>query len=81
MALYVKNAEVDALAERLAARRNISKTEAVRLALQNELARGQSGAALVDAGLAFCRDLLRRTPAVNPQAADKAFIDSLYEGD
>ncbi|HEX4765524.1 MAG TPA: type II toxin-antitoxin system VapB family antitoxin [Lichenihabitans sp.] len=32
MALYVKSAEVDALAERLAARKRVSKTEAVRVA-------------------------------------------------
>ncbi len=79
MALYVKSAEVDALAERLATRRRVSKTEAVRVALQNEWDREQASDDLVEVAVAFCRDLRARAPMFNPEAAGKDFIDSLYE--
>ena len=80
MALYVKNADVDAMAVRLAALKRTSKTEAVRLALSHELERSQSGPEMVEAGVAFCR---RVRAGIQPggQPADKAFIDSLYEVD
>ena len=39
MPLNIRNEEVNRLAEKLAARRHISKTDAVKLALQNELRR------------------------------------------
>ncbi len=81
MALYVKNAEVDALAERLATRRGVTKTEAVRRALQNELDRERYDPDLVKAGLSFCRNLLRRAPSFRAEAANKEFIDSLYESE
>lgn len=79
MALYIKNAEVDGLAERLAARWDVTKTEAVRRALQRELDHAPYDPDLVGAGLLFCRDLLRRAPSLRAEAADKDFIDSLYE--
>ena len=81
MALYVKNDDVDDLAERLAALKNVSKTEAVRIALQNEWDKEQSADTLVDVGLAFCRKVLARSPSVDLNAADKPFIDALYEED
>ena len=81
MALDVKSQDVEALAERLAARKGISKTEAVRMALQNEWDREQASDTLVQTGLAFCRDLVRRSPAYDLDAAGKDFIDSLYEAD
>lgn len=83
MALYVKDQEVDDLAHRLATLRNITKTEAVRQALQHELDRDQHAAGLIEKGLvekgmAFVRDLNRRFPKHADRTADKAFIDSLY---
>ncbi len=42
MPLYVKDQEVDRLAERLSALRKVSKTEAVRQALVHELERVES---------------------------------------
>lgn len=78
MPLYVKDQEVDRLAERLSALRKVSKTEAVRQALAHELARAEGEPTLVDRAKAFIRDLDERYPKVGPPA-DKAFIDSLYE--
>lgn len=79
VALYVKDKEVDALAERLASLKNISKTEAVRLALQHELERERCKPSLVEIGVAFCRELRARGNPERGKPADKAFIDSLYE--
>ncbi|WP_100121645.1 type II toxin-antitoxin system VapB family antitoxin, partial [Klebsiella pneumoniae] len=39
MPLNIRNEQVHELAEKLAARRNVNKTEAVRIALENELRR------------------------------------------
>ena len=78
MPLYVKDQEVDRLAERLAALRKLSKTEAVRQALQNELEREEGVPSLVDKGVAFVRALHLRARPSNGKLADKAFIDSLY---
>jgi antitoxin VapB len=76
MPLYVKDAEVDALAQRLASLHNISKTDAVRRALLHELEREHAHPSLVERGLAFMRAL--RARGAGGQAADKVFIDSLY---
>ena len=78
MALYVKDPQVDRLAERLAALRKVSKTEAVRQALQHELEREAGVPSLVDKGVAFVSALLARAPSATGQPADKAFIDGLY---
>lgn len=78
MALYVRDVEVDRLAERLAMLRRVSKTEAVRSALQHELEREEAVPSLIQRGLEFARTLRARG---NPEIAaksDKAFIDSLY---
>jgi antitoxin VapB len=78
MPLYVKDPEVDALAQRLASLRNISKTEAVRRALLHELEQAQALPSLVERGLAFTRALRARARPKASQPANKAFIDSLY---
>ena len=78
MPLYVKDQEVDRLAERLSRLRRISKTEAVRQALAHELARAESEPTLAEKARAFIRDLDAKYPKIGPPA-DKAFIDSLYE--
>ena len=81
MPLYVKDAEVDRLATRVATLQRISKTEAVRRALIHELERGGHEETLVDRGMAFVRALHERATPGKGQPADKAFIDSLYEDD
>lgn len=78
MALYVKDTDVDRMAERLAALRRISKTEAVRRALAHELEREGAAPSLVEKGVAFTRDLRARANPDRAGKADKRFIDSLY---
>jgi len=79
MALFVKDPEVDKLAERLVAIRKVSKTEAVRQALLHELEREGAIPSLVEQGVEFSRALRARANAAGGKSADKAFIDSLYE--
>lgn len=78
MALYVKDVEVDRMAERLASLHQVSKTEAVRRALRHALEREQDVPGLIDRGVAFTRALRARANPADGQPADKAFIDSLY---
>ena len=79
MPLYVKDAQVDALAEQLAAIKGTSKTEAVRQALQNEIAREKGKPDLVEQSIAFARELRERAGPRQGQPVDKAFVDGLYE--
>jgi len=81
MALFVKDPEVDRLAERLVAIRKVSKTEAVRQALQHELEREGAKPSLVQQGVDFCRALRASVGSAAGLPADKAFIDSLYDAD
>ena len=72
MPLNVRSEEVNRLAEELAARKHINKTEAVRLALENELRRLDEAVPL--------RERLRRRILARPATgleADKAFYDEL----
>lgn len=78
MPLYVKDQEVDRLAERLAALQQTSKTEVVRQALAHELERLEGAPSLVEQGMAFAKALRARAAPDKGQPADKAFIDSLY---
>lgn len=78
MPLYVKDAQVDHLARRLAALHRISKTEAVRRALAHELEREGAASSLVERGVAFARALRERAAPAEGRLADKAFIDGLY---
>ncbi|PZQ61697.1 MAG: transcription factor [Sphingomonas taxi] len=75
--LYIKDQEVNALAEELAQRRVITKTAAVKLALQHELA-------AVDRRYTREKmlDLWERHPLQAPVGpiADKAFFDDLSGG-
>ncbi len=75
MPLNIRNEHVNQLAERLAARKRVNKTEAVRIALENELRR-------VDEAVPLWERLkpLRERIAAYPDsglASDKAFIDDL----
>jgi len=81
MALYVRDPEVDRMAERLSRLNKVSKTEAVRGALRRELERVAPQSDFVERGLAFVRELEARAPRERGQPIDKAWIDSLYERD
>jgi antitoxin VapB len=76
--LYVKDAEVSQMAERLAKLQKVSKTEAVRRALRHELEREQAAPSLVERGLVFARSLRAKAGPAAGQPADKDFIDGLY---
>ena len=78
MALYVKDIEVDRLAERLATLRRASKTEVVREALRRELGRLEAAPSMVEQGVAFVRALRARAQPGGGLPVDKDFIDSLY---
>ena len=78
MPLYVKDQEVDRLAERLSTLRKVSKTEAVRQALAHELERVESEPTLVEKAVAMTRALNQKYSPTGLKA-DKAFIDGLYE--
>ncbi|GJD33500.1 type II toxin-antitoxin system VapB family antitoxin [Methylobacterium aerolatum] len=79
MPLYVKDPQVDALADELTALKGSTKTEAVREALRNEIARTKAEPDLIEMTRTFTRDLRARSGVGKP--VDKVFIDSLYERD
>ncbi len=81
MPLYVKDAEVNRLAERVVALHGISKTEAVRRALIHELEREGQAGPYVRRVMAFVRELHERTVPEKGEPADKAFIDGIYHRD
>ncbi len=81
VALYVKDPEVDQMAERLSRIGGISKTEAVRRALRRQLEQVETSSDFVERGLAFTRALIARGDLAEGQPVDKAWIDSLYEDD
>lgn len=79
--LYIKDGETNELASRLAAQRGLSKTAAVKLALQHELERDARPAPV------SVEDILERFWREHPLGeptgleADKAFYDSLNDED
>lgn len=75
MPLNIRSEEVNVLAERLATRKHISKTAAVRLALLNELAIEEAKLPLRER----LRDLQAEVRALGRTGldADKAFYDEL----
>lgn len=75
MPLNVRSEEVNQLAEKLAARKKINKTEAVRLALENELRRLDEAIPLKERLRPLQKRILAR-PATGLEA-DKAFYDDL----
>ena len=75
MPLNIRNEQVNQLAEKLAAQKRVNKTEAVRIALENELRRTSEALPLWDR-----LKPLRERVATYPDsglAADKAFFDDL----
>lgn len=75
MPLNIRSEIVNQLAERLAARRQMNKTEAVRIALENELRRLDEAVPLRDRLRRLQERVLSR-PATGLEA-DKAFYDEL----
>ena len=75
MPLNIRSEEVNALAEQLAARKHINKTEAVKLALENELRRLDEAMPLLER-LRPIRERIKARPATGLDA-DKAFYDQL----
>lgn len=77
MPLTIASDEVDQLAEKLASRTGVSKAEAVRVALVNEIDRCDKAGPLAER----LRPLLDRLDAIPRTGleADKAFYDSLND--
>ncbi len=75
MPLNIRSDIVNQLADRLAARKHVSKTDAVRIALENELRRLDEAAPLRDRLRPLQERVLSR-PATG-RDADKAFYDEL----
>ena len=73
--LQIRNERVVQLAAKLAAIRHSTKTEAVRLALENELARVEGEKTLAER-LRPIQDRIASRPATGLEA-DKAFFDEL----
>jgi antitoxin VapB len=75
--LNIRSEEVNQLAETLASRAGVSKTEAVRIALKNEIARRSRRVPLAER----LKPLLDKMDAVPRTGleADKAFYDSLND--
>jgi len=75
MPLNIRNEQVNQLAERLAAQKRVNKTEAVRIALENELRRTNEAVPLWER-LKPLRERIADYPD-SGLAADKAFFDDL----
>jgi antitoxin VapB len=75
MPLNIRNEVVNQLAERLASRKRINKTDAVRIALENELRRLDEAVPLRDRLRPLQERVLSR-PATGLDA-DKTFYDEL----
>lgn len=79
--LYIKDQEANALAEQLATARGITKTAAVKLALQHELERDEPAPPKRRPMREVIEEMWRENGWTTPTGpeADKAFFDSLYE--
>ncbi len=75
MPLNIRSEAVNRLAEKLAARKSVTKTEAVKTALENELRRLDEAVPLRER-LRPLQDRVQSRPATG-LAADKAFYDEL----
>lgn len=81
MSFQIEDVETDALAREFASLKGVGVTEAVHIALANELKREKAKPSLVEIGLKFGREVRARSDLANGKPADKDFIDSLYEDD
>lgn len=75
MPLNIRSEEVNELAEKLAARKQLSKTAAVKMALENELHRADEAIPLWER-LKPLREKIAAYPDTG-LAADKSFFDEL----
>ena len=75
MPLNIRSEQVNQLAEKLAAQKRVSKTEAVKIALENELRRVSEAVPLWER-LKPLREKIAAYPD-SGLAADKAFFDDL----
>ena len=75
MPLNIRNEQVNQLAEKLAAQKRVNKTEAVKIALENELRRASEAVPLWER-LKPLREKIAAYPD-SGLAADKAFFDDL----
>lgn len=75
MPLNIRNEEVNRLAEKLASRQRLNKTDAVRLALEHELRRLDEAMPLRERLRPLQKRVLARPET--GREADKAFYDSL----
>jgi antitoxin VapB len=79
MPLYIRDNEVDSLAAKLQRETNApSKTEAVRIALVNELERNRAKVSLRDR-IAKLQDEARKLGLPNPDFDMKKFTDEAWE--
>ena len=78
MPLNIRSEEVNRLAETLALKAGVSKTEAVRLALVNELGRQNAERESFMERVKEIQDRLASYPSTGLKA-DKAFYDSLND--
>ncbi len=78
MPLNIRSEEVNQLAEKLASRAGVSKTEAVRIALTNELERQNRDSDAFMERIKQIQDKLATYPSTGLKA-DKAFYDSLND--
>ncbi|UVC10646.1 type II toxin-antitoxin system VapB family antitoxin [Rhizobium sp. TH2] len=79
MALYIRDREVDALAERLQAMTNApTKTEAVRRALESEIERKKSEIPLKERLQRIRAEARTKGLLPNPDFDQKAFFDDMW---
>ena len=76
MPLNIRSEEVNRLAETLASAARVSKTEAVRMALANELQRRDASLTAFMDGIKLIQDRIAAHPQTGLEA-DKAFFDAL----
>ena len=79
MPLFIKDPEVDRVAQHLSRVRHVSKTEVVREALRRELEREEGKADLVAVGLAFAKALRAEGDPARAAVAGKTLANTLYE--
>ena len=77
MPLNIRSEEVNRLADKLASLARVSKTEAVRIALANELERREEALPLIER-IKPIQERFKALPKTGLKA-DKAFYDSLYD--
>ena len=81
MAFHIRNPETDRLARKVAALKGVGLTEAVHVALEQQLAHEQAKSNSVEIALEFVKRFQAERDPVKGLPADKAFYDSLSGDD